>query len=179
MATVPNQRTWTNGDTVDATMLNANVRDAVNFLLAPPAALLRQTVAQSIGTTGTAVTFDTEDYDNDGGHSTVTNTTRYTAVTPGWYRVSGSVGFNANPTLTSTRWTEWRVNSTAIAGSRIWLPQAQNSTDLNLYPARVTRLYLNAGDFVELIGAAPAGSITTYVANPYGQSTMLIEWAAV
>ncbi len=178
MATVPNQRTWTNTEIVDATMMNANVRDAVNFLLSPPAALLRQTTTQSIAA-GSAVLFDTEDYDNDGGHSTVSNTSRYTAVTPGWYRVSGSVGWGANASTTTTRWSEWRVNGTAIAGSRIWLPQDNNASDLNLHPARVTRLYLNVGDFVELWAASPSGAISTYVANAYGQTTAQIEWCAV
>lgn len=39
------------------------------------------------------VPFDTQDYIHFGGHSTVTNPTRFTPPFPGWYQISGTVGF--------------------------------------------------------------------------------------
>lgn len=108
MATVPSPRTWTVGELLTAAKLNTDLRDGLNFLLAPPFAVLRKSADQSIpsGST-TQVTWDVEDIDRDGGHSNVTNNSRYTSNTAGWYRIStictwGSVGSD-NRSLTFAR----------------------------------------------------------------------------
>lgn len=150
MATVPTQRTWTAGEVVTAAFLNSNVRDSVNFLLTPPRVLLRQTSAQSIPlSTWTSVTFDTEDFDNDNGHSTVSNTSRFTAVTAGWYTVGGSVAF----TLAGTgqrAGTRWAVNGTALNASGIMLPQVVAVGSSYAVPAQTRDVQLAVGDYLEL-----------------------------
>ena len=84
MATIPNPRTWGATEAVTAAKLNTDVRDGYNFLLATPRAVMRKTANQSIpNATLTAVTWDLEDVDTDGGHSNVTNNSRYTAQTAG------------------------------------------------------------------------------------------------
>jgi hypothetical protein len=87
MATVPAEITWVTGQIVTAAQLNANLRDAINFLIAPPLFVGRQTVAQN----------GHHRHHLDAGHlgrrgqrqrrrtRTVTNTSRYTAQTQGWY----------------------------------------------------------------------------------------------
>ena len=56
---------------------------------------------QSITTaTATVLTFDTEDYDNDTMHSTVSNTSRITLTTGGRYLLMGKVQFASNATGT-------------------------------------------------------------------------------
>jgi len=62
---------------------------------------LYKSVAQSIGNaTATAVTFDSENFDVNGYHSTSTNTSRITIPSDkaGYYLISGSLGFAGNTT---------------------------------------------------------------------------------
>jgi len=56
-----------------------------------PAFRLKQTVVQSIPhNTNAFLLFNSEDLDTEDGHSTVTNTSRYTATVAGWYNVRGN-----------------------------------------------------------------------------------------
>src|SRR5690348_12981216 len=78
-----------------AALFNAQVKALNDFLTAPPVFSGYATTAQSIPNANamTALNFDTEVLDSDGGHSTVTNTSRYTATVPGTYLVFGFVGW--------------------------------------------------------------------------------------
>lgn len=86
MATVPSPRTWAVGELLTAAKLNTDLRDGLNFLLSPRRALLHKTANQTLGNSvWVAITWDSEQYDNDSGHSDVTNPSRYTAQTAGWW----------------------------------------------------------------------------------------------
>jgi hypothetical protein len=62
-----------------------------------PRAKLRQTVAQAITTaTWTAVLLDTEDVDEDNGHDTVSNTSRYVFTRTGWFWVAANAALVAD-----------------------------------------------------------------------------------
>ena len=64
-----------------------------------PSVRVRNSAAQSIPTgSTTTLTFDTEDFDTDTMHSTVTNTSRITCNTAGKYLVIGQVTFASNAT---------------------------------------------------------------------------------
>ncbi len=179
MATVPTPTVYVTGQIVTAAQLNGNPGSTWGaFVLGPPSAALRATVTASIGAGGSAILFDTEDSDNDLGHSTVTNTSRYTAQTAGTFLVAGQVGWAASAATTSTRWNEWRVNGTAVAGSRIWLPQAPNATDQTVHPARTMRIALAVGDFLELWAGSPAGATSTFVTTASMQPSMTVEWVS-
>ena len=73
----------------------------INFLgaaggttVAKDLAYLRRTTSQSLtASVWTATLFDAEDIDAANGHSTTTNTSRYTAVAAGKYRITGAVSF--------------------------------------------------------------------------------------
>jgi hypothetical protein len=110
MATVPVPRTWISGELVVSSFMNG-LRDALNFLLSPPCWVLKQnTVGQSVAAgTDTPVAWDTEDIDSDNVHSTVTNTSRVTPQTPGWYQIDTicGVGF-----ISSTKKLSFRLNGT-------------------------------------------------------------------
>src|SRR6266496_1428791 len=94
---VPVLHTFVVGEVATASNIDNNTVTAVGFLLAPPRVQLRQTVVQSLANnTHPAITFDTEDIDSDNAHSTVTNTSRVTPVTTGWWRCSGAVGYAGN-----------------------------------------------------------------------------------
>jgi hypothetical protein len=65
--------------------------------------------------TPTALTFDTERYDNGGLHSTTSNTSRLTAVRAGKYLITGHVIWDAGSS--GSRWVRIRLDgATMIAG---------------------------------------------------------------
>lgn len=174
MATVPSFRTWATSEVVTAAELNSNIRDAGQFWVTNrPRARLRQTSAQSLSNgVWTGVNFDTEDLDNDGGHSTSSNTSRYVAVTAGWYLVGGigAITFNGS----GQRGTRLAVNGTVQPGT-----QTQNNTGSagGTDMAVGTQLiFLNAADYVELqVMQNSGGSINTQVTSPE-QSTLNVVW---
>lgn len=103
------------GNMLTGALWNANVAALGNFVTAVPVFYGIQTVAQSI--VGTAVILlDAENLDSDGGHSTVTNTGRYTPTVPGLYLVlcTGAFAINA----TGTRAVQVRQNGAVIRSSQ-------------------------------------------------------------
>jgi hypothetical protein len=174
MATVPSFRTWVTGEIVTAAELNSNVRDAGNFWLSVPVAELRQTVAQSIANGSVvAITFDAEDVDTDGAHSTVTNTSRFTGQTAGRYRFSGGAAFAAN--ATGYRQTFWRLNSATVNGSGALVPAITGVS--SEVAARTMTFTLNGTtDFVELgVIQTSGGALNTAVVGA-DQPTMSVRW---
>jgi hypothetical protein len=98
MATVPTPRTWVVGEVVTAAKMN-ELRDALSFLLQPPIFELTHSSSISPATSTNAVMpFNGEVIDRDGGHNTVTNNSRYTSQTAGYYLLTGAVGFVSNAT---------------------------------------------------------------------------------
>lgn len=81
--------TWATGDVLTASDMNNYVRD----LIQQPACAARSSGTQAIATaTQTALAFDsTEDYDTDGVHSLVTNTSRFTPTVSGLYVMTATV----------------------------------------------------------------------------------------
>ncbi|WP_433537601.1 hypothetical protein ACQPZK_07600 [Micromonospora sp. CA-249363] len=151
----------------------------LGFLVQPPLARLRQTVAQAIpNITATALTFTTEVVDNDidgvGGHSTTTNTTRWTARYPGWYRVSGGCAFANNST--GFRLLSWSVNGSIIPGVDVLLAAVSGNT--TRIPARTAVIYLNEGDYLELKAyQSSGGSLNTAVGSDE-QASMDVLWVS-
>lgn len=174
MATVPATFTAAAGSVFTAATWNTYSRDAVAFLVAPPLFIGRQTNSQNISTsTWTAITFDTEDIDRDGGHSTSSNTSRYTAQTQGYYLCSGKVAFVSNST--NRRWTRWDVNGSEINATRL-SAQAANG-DATEIPGVGRWVFLNVGDYVELKGFQDSGgTVATNVSTSGDQSLLNLQW---
>lgn len=158
------------------TQLNA-MRDAVNFALGVPLAQMRQTTLQTLANnTWTALTFGAEDVDTDvdnvGGHSTSSNTSRFTARYPGWYQCSGAVGFAAN--VTGIRGARWAVNGVAMDAGGPTLQTTGSS--FAVIPAATEAFYLTVGDYVELFALqVSGGNLDTAVVSTV-QSTMVVLW---
>ncbi|MCW2767782.1 MAG: hypothetical protein JWO11_3741 [Nocardioides sp.] len=112
MATVPSPRTWAVGELLTAAKLNTDLRDGLNFLLAPPFALLQKTgnLPSTTSGTWTIVPWDSEQSDVDGGHDNVTNNSRYTIKTAGWWQFYATVAFFSN--TTGHRGIRFRKNGT-------------------------------------------------------------------
>lgn len=176
MATVPSFRTWVVGELVTASFMNTNIRDAGNFLTATPLCEVRQTVAQSIpNSTNTPVNMDTEDIDNDNAHSTVTNTSRYTAQTAGWHRISGGVGITGN--ATGARQVSILKNSVVNPGSAQWLNPGAVTAAIS---ARSKCIPLSVGDFAEIaLFQTSGGALNTVITSNDGQSNLSAQWVHV
>jgi hypothetical protein len=168
MATIPVPRTWVNGEFETDTIMNGStgIRDAMNFLLSPPVCQVRRTTGQSIpSATPTPIAFDAEDEDNDGIHSLVTNTSRLTIVTPGWYNVSGMVPYSAN----GTGGRECRIVKNGVVngvlGGRVLGPIPSGSID-TCVPIHAIEVQCVAGDFLELYAVqTTGGALTTTATN--------------
>lgn len=134
----------------------------------------RQTVAQTVANiTITPITFDAEELDYDNGHSLVTNTSRYTAQTAGWYFVQGVVCFAAN--ATGFRMACILKNGTEIVSSRGTIQNTGGAdTASAVTPTRL--VFLNVGDYVEIGGYQNSGAgLATSTAGAPG-SGMTVEW---
>ena len=175
MTAVPSTRVWVAGEVVTDAFMNNNLSAPLNYLLAPPIFKGLQTSAQTITTaTFTAVTYDSEVVDSAGGHSTVTNTSRYTAVYGGWYRKGGGGAFASN--ATGRRLHRINVNSSTLAGTASGVPA---NAAVIPWAFRNDRIFLNVGDFAEdMILQDSGGNLATFVTNSEYQCTMTLDWAS-
>lgn len=180
MAAVPVPHTFVAGDDATSAVMQT-LTDAILYLLGSttssgsrrPFALLRQTVSQSLATSGTwtALTFDAEDVDYDNGHSTVTNTDRYTAGTTGWHHAPGGAGFGGN--ATGRRQARLAVNGTALNAS------ATNTTanaSAIIVATRTIPVFLNAGDILRVEALQDSGGALSTAAAVEQQSSLHVEW---
>jgi hypothetical protein len=146
MATVPAEMTAVAGAILTATQWNTNVRDAINFIITPPFAIIKQSGSQSLtNNTWTTITFDTEEIDRDNMHSTTTNNSRATAQTAGYYQIDAIYAASSN--ATGGRATRLQVNGANVAGRSTAVMTASNFQTGVVVSGPV---YLNVGDYVEL-----------------------------
>jgi hypothetical protein len=176
VATIPNEVTFVAGAVLTAAQLNTNLRDAINFLITnAPMCVVRQTANQSlVASTYAPITFDAEDRDNDGMHSTVSNTSRMTAQTAGWYECGGTVS-TTNTAAATSRGAKWTVNGADVGGSQTFLLLASGTVAIVAPPTKM--LFLNVGDYVELQGITSGASPTTAsAANTSQQCGANVHW---
>jgi hypothetical protein len=143
--------------------LDANqnlTRTQYNLLLdeveaVPPLAVLRASAAQSVVTaTFTALTFDTEDADTEGGHSTSSDTSRYNVPRTGWWDCTGTIVWGAS--VTGLRIVQWYVNGVPKNQGTTQVPTVTTGGSGTTITA-AARLYLVAGDYIELYGYQTSG----------------------
>lgn len=118
-----------------------------------PSCRVRHSLAQN-ATSGAfqVLSFDTEDFDTDTMHDTVTNNQRITFTTAGKYRVIGQIAWASNGTGYREA-TIRRNGSTDIGMNRILPPSAA------VCAQTVTAIYnMGAGDYVELYARQNSGS---------------------
>ncbi|MFE3577837.1 hypothetical protein [Streptomyces vinaceus] len=168
---VPTPASVSAGDYITGALWNASVYNGISFLASRPFFIGVQTIVQSIANgTWQPITLDTETADPYGGHSTVSNTSRYTCQVAGWYRVGGRVAFAANGT--GSRGARIHINANYIqggaalygAGTLMGIPEVNHV------------LYLSVGDYIELAGGQNSGgSLSTAYVNE-GASVMYAFW---
>lgn len=150
--TVPGTKTVNVGDKITASDYDTYTRDAIAFLLAPPRCLAYQGTATTTFTTGVfaVLGLDTELFDSEAIHSTVTNPSRMTIVTPGLYLCLGAVSFAAN----ATGFRESAISKNGTISARGIVQAASAGT--TVVPVH-TYLQCVAGDYIELQGAQSSG----------------------
>ncbi len=156
MATVPSEMTAVAGAILTAAEWNSNVRDGMNFLLTRPLCIVTQSgTGQTIASASvTAITFNSETVDRDGMHSQTTNTSRFTAVTAGYYTFLGMIPYGIN--ATGSRMAAWYVNGLPVTGGTVFSAAVTGvSVQTNVQATVVT--YLNVGDYGEMYGRQDSG----------------------
>lgn len=116
---------------------------------------------QSITSSLTAVTFNSESYDTDSYHDTSSNTSRMTVPSTGYYRVIGLVTTDGNAAARA----QLRVDGTTTISAVAVGNAAANYQNGALIARDV---YLTSGQYVELMGAF--GTTQTTVSGVSGAS---------
>ena len=170
----PSQRTWSTFDLTTAAMMNANVRDAVNFLANVPLFVGEQTVTQSIPNAAyTSVTWDTNIIDTYSGHSTVTNPSRYTAQVAGTYRIMARSSFGSN--ATGRRIAAMAKNGAQVFGSQVELAVNPTATGQTTVHSEYEVACI-IGDYLEFqIYQASGAALGTAVGSPAG-GFVVVQW---
>jgi hypothetical protein len=169
---------WADNDSLNTTNVNGYLRDPLRFLLLKPICQVRQGTAQTVvtATWSDMNNMTIEDIDTDpdgvGGHSTSTNTARFTARYPGWYRLGGGVSTAAG---TGVRGARFAVNSTAVTASESVIPATSGQP--TSVPARSVLVALDEGDYATIQGYHSNGSnLDTYIGSGFGTSlTAVLE----
>lgn len=176
MTAVPVTRTWVAGEVVTDTHFNTNIRDVLLYLLSPPILEIYQTTLQSVNNgTYTAYTFTTESADSSGMHSTSVNTSRATAVYPGWYDWGGATVFVAN--ATGGRGAVPAVNGTQMQAGDSFAGTAGGALN-HMQPTRSKLMFLNVGDYAEILGYQNSGGALNSLSGGTGAANMSMKWVS-
>jgi hypothetical protein len=146
------------------------------FLTSPPDFVGTQQTAQSIAaTTWVPLTMDTTQLDTYGGHSNVTNSSRYTCQpgAAGWYTVCGIAAFTLNGV--GARAARLQVNGNPIAGTCTFIPTISSNAPGVATPTR--DIYLNAGDYVEVAAWQNSGGAINTTINSDLTSALWVRWS--
>lgn len=172
---VPVPRTFSVSEVETAAYFNS-LRDALNYLINPPLAVLYQGVVQSIPNSAfTPVTFDTTLTDTYGAHSNVTNNSRYTAQVAGWYDLDAGFSLSASNT-TGARDGQWAKNGSAITTPGAGIVIGGSASNTATLPMPGLQVFLSVGDYVELwVFQNSGGAINSNIAT--FTSYMSIRWA--
>jgi hypothetical protein len=117
------------------------------------AVAVKRTVQLSVANfTHTPIPFDSEIYDSNGMHSTVTNTTRLTVVESGNYIIAGNVYWDGLTTGTNDLWL--RLNGASALEAQMQMSTAATSYGHGLSTMRL----MGAGEYVELMVFQDSGA---------------------
>lgn len=172
----PASFTAATGGFITAALWNTQVRDANAYFSAPPSFRAYSTVAQSlVDQAWTPMLLDAEQFDNYGGHSITTNTSRYTAPLSGIYLVTGVAAFASN--TTNNRAVRLAVNGVAYAGTFVKTLAASGASSSAV--STTALVMLGAGDYVEVMGYQNSGApLNTSVSGPDVFPSLTVLWVS-
>jgi hypothetical protein len=173
----PTPYSWSVGDVATVNLLNS-IRDALNWSQQPPVFIGTQSVAQSIGNANwIALSLDTAQVDTYNGHSTTTNSSRYTPQQPGWYVAAGvaAIALNAN----GARAARLQQNGAPIKGAGGMTSPATGSNDCAIVtPTRP--IYCNGtSDYIEVAGWQGSGGALNSATDADLSSSLAVWWLHV
>lgn len=173
MLSPPQPRTFSVNE-VQVSSYENSVRDALTFLANPPICFVTQGATQSLtNSTWTAITQDQTVTDTYGGHSNVTNPSRYVSQAAGWYALFGCSSYAGN--ATGNRGTAGAKNGSRIQGGVGFFPTITVGNSPTA-PSPPCIVYLNAGDYAEVYGyQTSGGSLATNAAADL-DSSMTVIW---
>lgn len=171
--------TYTTGQVLTAANLNTYLRDnmaAVGGTDKPMCRAFNSAVQAITTATETAITMDSERFDTQAIHSTVSNTSRMTIPT-GWggvYLITGSVQWTADAAGTY-RQTILKVNAaTFIAVDS----RGGITINIGMESTPTTTYAMAAGDYVELRVKHDKGSNLNTGGNPSWGNELTVVWQA-
>jgi hypothetical protein len=189
MATVPSTQTFTAGEKVTSTKLNAATKTVLDWLLNPPLAMVWGSASTSaLPTDGSGVlhNFSLEKFDTDSMVDLTASADKITIQTPGLYELDWSYG------VTITAATNTAANTPGHVNTNVFL--YQNGAPVGVTSCRpiaagsVTvahgrgRLRLAAGDVLQmqtqtrLATGTTAATVVPY--NNYNSPSMTARWVA-
>lgn len=176
MLTPPTSYTAATGNFLTSALWNAQVRDANSFFSAPPSFRAYSAVTQSIPSgTWQSLNLEAELFDNYGGHSTSTNTSRYTCQVAGIYSVTGVATFDASSS-TGNRAGRLMVNGTAVFGT---LAKTNAVVSGSTCVVTSALIYLNVGDYLEVQANHNAGApLPTAFSGPDVNPALSAIWVS-
>lgn len=140
------------------------IKTNINNLIVPPACTLHNSSSISVSNGGfNTLTFDNEDIDTDGMHSTVSNTGRITIATTGIYILTASIQWAAN--ATGKRVLLLYVDGTDDYG-RLEIPAVTGGGTTSMTINSVPR-QLTAGQYAECWVFQDSGGALDINAQPY------------
>lgn len=174
MTAVPTSPNWVSGEVISETKLDS-ISTVLDYLAAPPLAILGRSSNQSISaSTYTAVEWNTETYDTVAGHSTVTNTSRYTAVYPGLYKVSAAVPFVANTEAYKLHCYFQHSTGTEYFGGALF--KSTNATNPGVNGSAI--IPLNVGEYMEVYVWHNKSGVSSIDSSYHGGPRWYIQWVS-
>ncbi|MFI8459019.1 hypothetical protein [Kitasatospora sp. NPDC085464] len=152
---VPTPASEVPGNFITSALWNASVYSPLTFLLNPPTFVGYQSTSQSLSNSSwTPLNIDTVANDPYGGHSSTSNTSRYTCQpgAGGWYTACGVYAPNGNGN--GFRAVKLQVNGTAVLGAAAYLPAMGPEMGL---VTPVKDIFLKPGDYIEVCGWQSSG----------------------
>ncbi|SHL76017.1 hypothetical protein [Streptomyces yunnanensis] len=171
--TIPTSATVSPGQFITGALWNAQVKGTTDYLTGPPVCSVYATAVQSMPGSNamTALIFDTTVLDSDGGHSNVTNPSRYTATVPGTYLVIGAVAWVSN--TTGDRRIQIALNGAGVTGSAASFDPMNPVICAHQAQALVTMN--GTTDYVEVMVAQASGtSLSTSTGGAFSPSMRVI-----
>jgi hypothetical protein len=135
--------TWSGVPTVN--QFNQQIRDNLNALYLPPSVRAYRSSTQTLTTaTDTTILWDSEEWDNDGMHSTSVDTGRLTIVTAGRYMLGGHLEYAAGSNTYRHARIIVNTGSLATQGTKS-LPLSSGYLDASCNPFVIGRQAYSSG----------------------------------